>query len=394
MDRLEDERDNLRAALGWAVEQRDAELGLRLGQELHFFWRIRGPAGEGRDWLERVLALGAGRRDRLWLDNLMHAGDLAYVQGDRDAAVAHLDAALALARELGDPEALAYALLNRGLTALGCDDDERARALSEEALALFRAQGDAGHVAAMLFSLGTVAWRQGDPRRALALHEEALAISRDLRIAWLEAGALASMADAATDLGDHQRAAVLYRESLPAVWEGGDRRAFAGILAGFAGLVAACGQPERAARLCGAAAALLDAVGATMPAFGRTNVERATAAARAGLDEAAFLAAVAAGRAMTATQVLAEVEADLPLPPAPPRPANGGRRGPGAPLGLTPREVAVLRLLAEGLSDREIAAALSISPRTASGHVTHLLAKLGVESRTAAAAYAHRHDLA
>ena len=63
-------------------------------------------------------------------------------------------------------------------------------------------------------------------------------------------------------------------------------------------------------------------------------------------------------------------------------------------LGLTVREGEVLRLLAQGLSDRDIAAALFISPRTASAHVSHLLAKLGVDSRSAAAAFAVRHGLA
>jgi DNA-binding CsgD family transcriptional regulator len=64
------------------------------------------------------------------------------------------------------------------------------------------------------------------------------------------------------------------------------------------------------------------------------------------------------------------------------------------PLGLTPREGEVLRLLVRGLTDREIAAALFISPRTVGGHVANLLAKLGLDSRTAAAAYAVRHGLA
>ena len=67
---------------------------------------------------------------------------------------------------------------------------------------------------------------------------------------------------------------------------------------------------------------------------------------------------------------------------------------PSPPAGLTPRELEVLRLLADGRSDREIAAALFISRKTVGVHVSHLLAKLDVPSRGAAAAYAHRHGLA
>jgi DNA-binding NarL/FixJ family response regulator len=75
----------------------------------------------------------------------------------------------------------------------------------------------------------------------------------------------------------------------------------------------------------------------------------------------------------------------------PPPATNGPRPGPGA--GLSPREVEVLRLLVEGRSDREIAAALAISPRTVMRHVAGILNKLGVSSRTAAATIAIRTDL-
>ena len=80
-----------------------------------------------------------------------------------------------------------------------------------------------------------------------------------------------------------------------------------------------------------------------------------------------------------------EAAADAAAAPAPPATV--------APAGLTPHEAEVLRLLAEGRSDREIAAALFISPKTAGVHVSHLLGKLGVPSRAAAVAHAHRHGL-
>jgi DNA-binding CsgD family transcriptional regulator len=80
----------------------------------------------------------------------------------------------------------------------------------------------------------------------------------------------------------------------------------------------------------------------------------------------------------------------LPEPPAPPIVAGCPADGHG----LTPREVEVLRLLVEGMSDREIAAALFVSRHTAANHVASILGKLGVPSRAAAAAYAVRRGLA
>ena len=77
------------------------------------------------------------------------------------------------------------------------------------------------------------------------------------------------------------------------------------------------------------------------------------------------------------------------------RPAEGERAGrSGTPFGLTARELEVLRLVAAGRTNREIAAALFVTQRTAATHVTHILAKLGVESRIEAAAWAVRYGLA
>ena len=98
-------------------------------------------------------------------------------------------------------------------------------------------------------------------------------------------------------------------------------------------------------------------------------------------------AAGTAGRALPLAAAIAEAEGFPAMPedapPAPPRSA----------FGLTAREVEVLRLLAEGRADRAIAEALCISPKTAGNHVTSILAKLGVQTRTAAAALALRQGL-
>ena len=120
--------------------------------------------------------------------------------------------------------------------------------------------------------------------------------------------------------------------------------------------------------------------------------ERDLAAVRATLAPAAFAAAWAAGAALPLEAAVAEALADdasaeaAGTTPATPDPADA--------LGLTPREIDVLRLLAHGHSNREIGEALFISPRTVNFHVTNLLAKLELDSRAAAAAFAVRHGLA
>jgi DNA-binding NarL/FixJ family response regulator len=96
---------------------------------------------------------------------------------------------------------------------------------------------------------------------------------------------------------------------------------------------------------------------------------------------------------MSPPQVLAEVEIAVPLPSERQTFATGRRDGSGVATELTPREVEVLRLVATGLADREIAAALCVSQRTVTNHVASIRAKLGVRSRSAATAYAVRHGL-
>jgi DNA-binding NarL/FixJ family response regulator len=147
------------------------------------------------------------------------------------------------------------------------------------------------------------------------------------------------------------------------------------------------GDPVTATRLFGAAEALRERHGIDVPPAERPRLERAIAAARARLAEAAFTTAWAAGRtlpmAVAITEALAVAhEVNQPVPPEVPNRS-----------GLTRREAEVLRLLAEGRSDREIAEELYISPKTVGTHVSNLLGKLGVPSRAAAVAHAHRHGL-
>jgi DNA-binding CsgD family transcriptional regulator len=203
------------------------------------------------------------------------------------------------------------------------------------------------------------------------------------------------LAEAVADSGDLARAAALLRDSLTARADQGDRGGVAETLAGIAAIGSRSGFATRAATLLGAAAALRDAIGISLPPTEQGRQDRLLATLRRQLPGTEFDAAWSAGYGMTimaaASEGLAVVEAIVAgtavTAPAPPSVDAAEAAG------LTKREIEVLRLLVEGYSDKEIGEALFISHRTAMTHVLNILNKLGVNSRTAAAAWALRHGV-
>jgi ATP/maltotriose-dependent transcriptional regulator MalT len=395
-DRLSAERDNLRAALGWLVDQGEAERSQRLAGALGHFWFLFSDFREGSDWLERTLALPQPTAPASRALALRWAGVLTLYRLHVLRAATHLDQSLALFRSLGDTYGVAQALVGLGLVAMHQGDYERALALHEEALELVKTLSDQlpgpAFVATVCFhNLGAAAYGHGDHERAAAYFEEALARVRDLGHSSLALVALAGLGNVTRDQGDDVRAAGLYREGLERAWVRGNKRIIAYTLAGLGSIAGRQGQAEQAARLFGAAEALHEVIGVPLlPAF-QLGHERAVAAVRDALPEPVFTDAWEAGRAQPLEQAVADARAVADLAHAP---AAVPAAAPRMPLGLTARERDVLRLLVEGRSDKEIADVLCISARTVGGHVTHLLTKLGVQTRTAAAIYAVRHGLA
>jgi non-specific serine/threonine protein kinase len=190
--------------------------------------------------------------------------------------------------------------------------------------------------------------------------------------------------------GDHASALDAYRESIVLTHDHGDRRFLTNALAGIACVAAADGQPERAARLYGATAAIRVQLGLGVESWQRIRHERAIAHVRSELPSNVFDTVWQAGEVLPIEAVVAEALATVPAGPSI---ARSDAKEPVTDAGLTPRELDVLRLLARGLQDRQIADELFISSRTASFHVANLLGKLGVGSRAAAAAYAVRQRL-
>jgi non-specific serine/threonine protein kinase len=398
LTRLEAEHPNLRAALAWFVERGDSTAAVRLAGALWPFWYFHNHLSEGDGWLERALALPGDQPVGPRGPALLGAGILAWARGDFVRAQARHEEGLALARERADLIGEGRALFGLGYVARVQGAYAAAAAYFQDALARFRTAGDLSWSASTLNGLGNVAHRLGDSDQASVYLDEALTTGRALGDRWSVAEALEIAAAVAHDRGDRARTAELLADSLAVYSELRDWRATARCLAGLAAAAVASGQPTPAARLFGASEALHEAVGGAFASLRTAWYQTHVAQVRTALGEPVFAVTWAAGRALTPEAAVAEaatVAASLRASPAGEGQGPGVRASshPSEPFGLSPRELEVLHLVVAGKTDREIGAALFISPRTAQGHVASIFAKLGVNSRAAATAAAVRANL-
>jgi non-specific serine/threonine protein kinase len=393
LDWLSIEHANLRAALGWLVATGEAEMGADIAASVFDLWSAGGHPSEGRAWLDRFLAAGAPLAPATQSAALGATGMLASHQGDFSRALVAAEEGLALARRIDRPLVVANAItqfaLTRGMAHEAAHPGDMAglraatAALFAEALELYRAHGDRYSPAWIIANQGFIA---EDPDRQMALWEESLALFRANGDATGEAKVLSFMGEKFESRGAWPAAAAAFAEALAVSWQSGDRWMLPLCLECLGRVALGAGvQAERAVRLFGAAAAVRRATGFPPQAPEDAELARAREAARTRLGPTDFVAAFEAGHVLPLEQAVAEA-----LEMAQAIPGHTGQ----APHGLTARELEVLRLLAAGHSDRQIAAALSISPKTAGNHVSSILTKLGVEGRTAAAALAVRRGLA
>jgi non-specific serine/threonine protein kinase len=376
------EHDNIRAALTWLAQRGDGAALARLAGAMWRFWYAHGDHTEGRAWLRSALAAAADLPSTSRINVLTGAALLEHCGGNDEPAIARGEEGLALARQHGDDGAAAVALYVLGKAAADGGQYERADARFGEALTLFRARDDRIWAGLTLGQLGCAAYGRNDPEPARTLLEEALTLQRASGHRYGAAVSLLYLGHLAQSGGEIAAAAAHYGESLALWWEEDFQPGLVEALSGVATVAVARAQPTRAAKLFGAAAALREAIG--MPAWlpERTLYDQAVARLRAALSESAVNAAWATGRTMPLQAAVTEALAGR-------APASAT----ASPSTLTARELDVLRLVSDGRSDKEIAALLSISPRTASKHVATILAKLEVENRAAAAVTALRDNL-
>jgi non-specific serine/threonine protein kinase len=390
--RLETEQPNLRVALAWAEERGEAEVLLRLAAALWWFWRTGGHIAEGRAWTERALASpGAAVSAATRVAVLLGAGDLAQAQGDWARSQALVEEGLAVARASQVLKLIAEATYFLAYAASRRDDLDRAETLMAEALGLWRDLGERTWTTGALVGLGRFAYARAEPDLARARFAAALELGQRIGYGAAVNWAYGGLGTIACDAGDLPAAATYLSEALRLARAKEDAALIAGNLHRFGKLAWFAGHPERAARLLAAEAATYEVLGFVHGPRDRAETDRLLDTLRTVLGEDRFAAAWAAGSALLLEQAVAEAEAVASLVNAPgiaPSPAVAPDHG------LSPREVEVLRLLNRGATDREIAAALSISPRTVGNHVSSILRKLGVETRRGARAFALEHGLA
>jgi predicted ATPase/DNA-binding CsgD family transcriptional regulator/DNA-binding XRE family transcriptional regulator len=387
-DRLEAAGADLDVALQWAVDK-DIDLGLEMSAALWRWWLTGGRLAAGRGWLGRFLARAGQRRDERSGRAFCSAAVLAAENGDYPEAVRLAKTALGifdtlglrersafaatvlgsayrylgdrvgaarcfqtamdLRAKLGDRRGVSLAMNNLALMALDNGDLAAAREDLEKALVIKRQLGDQNSLAIGLINLADVLIRTGELDAARRALDEAAELAEGLgnpQVAGLledNLGMLAAEQGRWADSADHFQAAALAHE------EGGHAHDIVVALTGLGRAVYQLGRADEAARHLRAAEAL---------AAGIANPQR-LADARAALAEIGESADAAA-----------------------------------LPDGLTVRQVDVLRLLAEGLSNKQIAAELSLSPVTIERHLATVYRKLGLGGRVEAARYAVTHGLA
>jgi predicted ATPase/DNA-binding CsgD family transcriptional regulator len=384
--RLEREQGNLRAALRWAEEAGEGEIGLRLATALAPFWEAHVHLAEGRHWLLSALATPTDAvAPTLRMRALADAGHLSHLHAAYEEAERLQTESLTLARELGDRRGIAAALTELGMVARRRRDFARSIASIEEGLARYRELGDEAGIAEALLNLGATVGSQGDPTRAIPLltdgqaRFEALGDLRRIEIA------RALLASALLMRGDVEQATHSLAASLAAQAQRGDRWFVTYNLMVLVRVQIARERWEAAAHMLGAA----EAIGAGVSsAISGNTYEELGRAIRAHLDAERFAAAWTAGHALSFEQAVAAALAlaapAAPEPKEPPPPPPGA-----AP--LTRREREIARLLARGATNPQIAQALFITAGTVAWHVHSILQKLDLQSRHQVAAWLDAH---
>jgi non-specific serine/threonine protein kinase len=307
LDRLDRDHDNLHAALSWALELGEAEVGLRMAIGLAYFWYFRGHYSEARTLREAILALPAGPELDAQRAEMLHGvGMLALNQGDFDRARASLDEGLTIARRLGERVLLIPILATLGfVTRVQCEY-ATARSVLEEGIMLARAAGDTFHSAMAVHHLGLVAFEADrDLTTAWTLNEEALACYGQLGNRRMLGVVRMAMGRIAQARGDVAEARAQVFEALNLHQQVGEPGLIPFMLDVLAGIDADDGQVERAVTVAGAASALGALLGTRIWPVVQREREARLELARQVLGEVRFAQLWAAGQAMPRDRAVA-----------------------------------------------------------------------------------------
>ena len=327
---------------------------------------MRGHAGEGERWLSSALALDDS--NTVVRSKALHgASNLAFVRGDYVRAATLDNENVALRRTLGDTRGVGISLLHLAIVTRHQGDAPRSLELCRDSLALFRDLDDPQWCANALNQLGMTLRDLRAYRAAREALEEALALFRRLGGTRRIANALGNLGDLAHAEGDHDRAETHLLQALDCFHTLDDAWGTSAALESLALVACDRGPAQRAAVLLGAAHAQREEAAAALATVDVPAHDRALATLRLGLGTEALHAAYALGEQMSRPDAVTFAH---------------DRATPTAPASLTEREQAVATLVASGASNYQIADALVITKRTADTHVSNILRKLGLASRS------------
>lgn len=303
--RLQQEHDNFRAALDWAIEMGQAETALTTSGSLLRYWVSVGQFREARKWYELALALDPESESGARAKALLGIEVICYFQGDYAAAKRYGEEGLRIFQALNDEDGIAKAYGNLGLVADAEEDYDRANDLYTRALAIFRKLGDLTHTHFMLGNLGLIAHFQGDQDRAAGILEESLALSRQVGNQNSVSINLSNLGLVAFARSDFDRAADLQTEALKIRVQIGNLASLARSYDNFALIAVERNDYERASRLFGMAEGLRSETGTALQPndaeFNRHYIERTQAA----LGQERFIELWGDGAAMSADEAVA-----------------------------------------------------------------------------------------
>jgi len=378
--RLQREHANLVAALAYCLaEPGGAARGLRMAVDLEWHWLGSDSMRDGRDWLARALT-AAPKGSAIQAKGLRVAALLALLDGDTAEFGRLLHKASSVAQRLRIEAELAYCDLLAGLADLARGDLAGATPRFDAARAGLRDGGHGEREMPALLAYGVALTLNGASAQAAGLLAERIppAAGRDCS-RWRPYALMASAAASCRN-GDTAEAHSRSAEAMDLLLEAGDHLGRALCLEALAWIAAATGRAQHAGTLLGAADAAWHAMGLS-PNLLRPIRDDCVKRIQPALDGRALEHAARLGAALD-TERLRALGLDAAVTAPSPAPYAGSNT-----LQLTRREQQVANLVADGMTNREIAATLVIAPRTAEGHVERILAKLGFTSRAQIAAW-------
>jgi predicted ATPase/DNA-binding CsgD family transcriptional regulator len=371
------EIDNIRSVLRQCLIESDSVNGIALATALSWYWITRATT-EGVRWLDQLLACGPGNPETIAWTYFIQ-GFLAVLQGDWTGARPRLELAIAAARDAGQPLQLAHSLTMASIADSMAGDRASAERFLDEAEAVAAGAGDVAATVGILQARALKGAIEGDFETVKSVATEGVRLSRKSGDLYALHMMLLNLGGAALAVGDLIESKAKQVEALRIAYKIDDRIGQFYLLAALAFHATISGQPRVAAQLLGASEAIRVGAGATVMAMLAPFIVQAEEAATGALGASKYGAEFEIGRRLSR-----DAAVRLALGESQAAGASADHEGKGV---LGKRQADVARLVADGLSNKEIGARLFISERTVDSHVRSILDKLGVSNRAQIAAW-------